>query len=233
MTAVESLPTDEPDDEPGEPGDEEPTEDESTDHTVGAWEAAFVSWRVAVPVIVGNAAVQASTVLADPVPETGVGFVALVLGSVASLLVAVWFTVGAAQAAVAGRAREGWRTAIRRPLVMVWALGLGIVAVAASLLAVWLLPVVLALGAFLLPPPGDRSRPVAALVIIRRSPFRALLLVIIALVVAGLSAMVALLFGLFVTGALSAALLWLWLGAVSTVLLGRYAVLARRADLRA
>ena len=208
-----------------------PTDEEQADGTVGAWEGAFVSWRVAVPVIVGNAAVQAATVLGDPVPDVSLGFVGVLLGSVAVLLVAVWFTVGAAEAAVAGRAREGWRYAVRRPLVLVWALGIGAVAVAASLLAVWLLPVVLALGAFLLPPPGERSRPVAALVTIGHSPFRAVLLVVVALVVAALSGVVALLFGLFVTGALSAALVWLWLGAVSTVLLCRYEVLANRARL--
>ena len=204
------------------------TETEDADRTVGAWEAAFVGWRVFVPVVLANAGLQALLVRSDPVPALTTPFVLLLLGSVAAVVVAVWLVVGAAAATVDGR--PAWRAAVGRPVVLGWLAGLGLVAVAASLLTVWLLPVVLAVGGFLLPPAATGESVVAGVLRTwRHDAIRSAVLLVVALVVAALSAVVALLLGLFVTGWLSAGLLWLWLGAVTVILLCRYCVVAARA----
>ena len=102
------------------------------------------------PVIIVEAGVQALLVLSDPVPEWSAGFLALLLVSLLALLAAVWLTVGAASAAVDGTGgllRRAWR----RPIIVAWALAVGVVAVAVSLLQLWATPLVLLVGAFVLP----------------------------------------------------------------------------------
>lgn len=182
-------------------------------------------WRVFVPVVLVHAAVQALLVVADPVPALDAGFLALLAASAVAVLLATWLTLGSVAARTAGG------TARRpRPTALLWVLVVGVAAVAASLLATWLLPVVLALDAFLLPvaATGDGNPVAGAWRTIRHAPVRAVLLVLAALVVAAVSVVVALLLGFFVTGWMSAGLLWVWLGAAGTVLLGRYCALAAR-----
>ncbi len=196
----------------------------------GTWRALARGWPVFVPVIVVEAGVQALLVLSDPVPEWSAGFLALVLTSLVALLGAVWLTVGAASAAVDGTGLldRAWR----RPIIVAWALAVGIVAVAASLLQLWATPFVLLLGSFVLPAaavddPGNlfarAYRPVV------RTPVRWVLAVLAAVVLAVVTWIVALSFGFFVTGALGAVLTWLWFGVAATFVLALWCALYRRA----
>lgn len=189
------------------------------------------TWRVTVPVVVGEAAVQSLLVLPDPVPGTGALFLLEVVASALAVLLGVWWVVGAATAACAGADPVGWRAAVRRAAVLGWAAAVGVVAVAGSLLAPWVAPVVLVLGGFVLPAAAAGESRVlwAAGRPFVRVPVRTLLAVLGALVLAALSAVVALLGGFFWAGWLGAAVSWLWLGAVTAVVLCGWCVLAARA----
>jgi hypothetical protein len=197
----------------------------------GTWRAIARGWPVFLPVIAGEAGVQALLVLSDPVPEWSAGFLALLLVSLLALLAAVWLTVGAASAAVDGSGGL-LRRAVRRPIIVAWALAVGVVAVAVSLLQLWAAPLVLLVGAFVLPAaaaddPGNlfarAYRPVV------RTPVRLVLAVFGALVLAVVTWVIALNFGFFITGALGAVLTWLWFGLASTFVIALWCSLYRRA----
>jgi hypothetical protein len=197
----------------------------------GTWRALARGWPVFVPVIIVEAGVQALLVWSDPVPEWSVGFLALLLVSLLALLAAVWLTVGAASAAVDGSGGL-LRTAVARPMIVAWALAVGVVAVAASVLQLWATPLVLLLGSFVLPAAAvddagnlfSRAyRPVV------RIPVRFVLAVLAALALAVATWVVALVFGFFVTGALGAVLTWLWFGLAATFVLALWCSLYRRA----
>ena len=197
----------------------------------GTWRAIARGWPVFVPVILVEAGVQALLVLSDPVPEWSAGFLALLLVSLLALLGAVWLTVGAASAAVDGTGGL-LRRAVRRPIIVVWALAVGVVAVAVSLLQLWATPLVLLLGAFVLPAaaaddPGNlfarAYRPIV------RTPVRWVLAVLAAVVLAVVTWVVALSLGFFITGALGAVLTWLWFGVAATFVLALWCSLYRRA----
>jgi hypothetical protein len=186
---------------------------------------------VFVPVIVVEAAVQALLVWSDPVPEWNVGFVGLLLVSLLALLAAVWLTVGAASAAVDGSGGLV-RRAVTRPAIVAWALAVGVIAVAASLLQLWATPFVLLLGSFVLPAAAvtdDGNLFARAYRPVVRTPLRWLLAVLAAVALAVVTWVVALLFGFFITGALGAALTWLWFGVAATFVLALWCSLYRRA----
>ncbi len=188
----------------------------------GTWRALGRGWPVFVPVIIAQAALQSLLITSDPVPESSWSFVALTVGSLLVVLVAVWLTTCTASAAVDGVPRQGLRRAVRRPGVLVWALAVGVVTVAASMLSLWLTPLVLLLGAFVLPAAAATERsPVVATAYrpVVQAPARTALAVLGALVLAVLSWVVALLLGFFITGVLAAFLTWLWFGAATAFVL--------------
>jgi hypothetical protein len=197
----------------------------------GTWRAIARGWPVFVPVIVVEAGVQTALVLSDPVPQWSTGFLALLLISLLALLAAVWLTVGAASAAVDGTGGL-LRRAVRRPIIVAWALAVGVVAVAVSLLQLWVTPLVLLVGAFVLPAaaaddPGNlfarAYRPVV------RTPVRWVLAVLAGVALAIATWVAALSFGFFITGALGAVLTWLWFGVAATFVIALWCSLYRRA----
>jgi hypothetical protein len=191
-------------------------------HRAGAWRAIGRGWPVFIPIIILEAAAQALLVVANPTPAVSPGFSLLVLGSAAALLVGVWLTIGAAVAAI----DDGTRSAIirdcgRRPVVLLWALAVGVVAVGAGLALLWLTPLVLLVGALVLPSAARSQRPVlsAALRPVTSAPLRVVLYLIATVLLAVLTWVVALLLGLFITGPLAAGITWLWFGLVATFVL--------------
>ena len=92
-----------------------------------------------VPVVLGDAAVQAVLVLADPVPAFDAGFVALTLGSFVAVTVAVSLTTVAASAAV-----DGHRSSrALHPAVVTWTLVGAVLATVVSLVEPLAVPAVL------------------------------------------------------------------------------------------
>lgn len=181
-------------------------------------------WWVAGAVVVA-AGLQTLLVLPDPVPSLSWGFVLLLVASVVVLLGAV--TVVAAAVAGGDRPRFG------RVLGVVAVLA--VVAVAASLLHPLVVPVVLAAGA---PVPvvaaaGPAGAWGAAVRGVARRPLGYVLRFVLGLVLAVLGWVAALVLGLFVTGPLAAAAIWLVMGAFAALLLWAWAGWARAAALSA
>lgn len=200
---------------------------------VGVWRTFAHGWRVFLPVVLGEAAVQTALLASDPQPEASASFLALLAVSSAALLVAVWLTVAAASAAVDGDPRDALRRARHRPVLLTWALAVGVLAAATSLLVLWLAPIVLLFGAFVLPAVavddegGLFARAVRPLV---RTPLRAVLCVLAAIGLAAITWVVALVLGFFLTGLPAAALTWLWFGLVATFVICLWCSLYRRAN---
>lgn len=188
---------------------------EAPARSAGAWRAIGLGWRIFVPVILGDAAIQTLLVSADPVPAFDAGFVALTLGSLVTVVVAVWLTTAAAWAAVTGDAR---RVALP-PAVPAWVLVGVVLGVALALLQPLAVPVVLVLMGLVLPAAAAGAPALAGFRAIRRAPVRHLVAALSTLVIGTLSWAVALLPAFFLTGVLSVVATWLWFGAASTALL--------------
>ena len=195
---------------------------------VGFWAALRSGWRGFVPVVLGHAVLQGLLVLGDPTPEATWSFALRALVSVLAILVLVWLVVCWARVAADSDRRSGWSLARRRPAVLAWAAGLGVVAFVAVLVHLYLTPVALLLAAFVLPQvAAAASRPVPrAFETVRQAPLRTVLSVLAFTGLLILGWVVALLLGFFVTGVLAAVVTWLWFGASTVVLACVFTALA-------
>lgn len=192
--------------------------------TRGAAAAWLAGWRVFVPVTIVAATAQAATVLGSgrPAPDPVFALIAVV-----SLLVA-----GVALAIVAAGARAAVDRSPFRvpgPRLLLWTLGLLVVASAAAVVFLPAAPLVAVAGAFLLPPVAAGGRTgFRGFAVFRGHPVRAVLAtlgLLLAVVIAWLSAVV---LGLFVTGPLGAGLTWLVFGVVASAALCLTTALGRR-----
>ncbi|QII01709.1 hypothetical protein BH92_19175 [Rhodococcoides fascians A21d2] len=184
-------------------------------------------------VVVVSALIQALTVLGDPVPTSSLGFAGLVLASVAAVILALWITASTALDVVDGNASGALSRAWRRPVVLVWCVGLTGVAVALAILFP-LLPAVVILVALLLLPAavdGHRNPFVGALHTVQRSSGRCAVAAVVTTLAYVLGWVVTLVLGFFVTGVVAAFLTWLWFGTTAAVLLVYWSRLYRRAAL--
>ncbi|OZD61287.1 hypothetical protein CH272_04635 [Rhodococcus sp. 05-340-1] len=182
-------------------------------------------------VAVVSALVQALTVLGDPVPTSSVGFAALLLASVAAVVLALWITASTALDVVDSNARGALSRAWRRPRVLVWCVALTGVAVALAILFP-LLPIIVILVALLILPgvaDGQRHPFRAASATVRQSPGRCAVAAFVTILAFVLAWVVALVLGFFVTGVVAAFLTWVWFGANAAVLLVYWSRLYRRA----
>ena len=179
------------------------------------WRIAGRAWRVLVPVVLGNAVVQAVTVAFGLTPAIELAFVLLALLSFAALTASLAVIAGAAHAAATTRGSPwpGW---------WLWAgAALAIIAITASgLVSPLLVPVVIVLVLIILPGVAARDHSgIAALRMFRAAPVRASLLAVASLLAAIILWLVGLLLGFFVTGPVSAFLTWLVFGATAAILL--------------
>lgn len=185
-------------------------------------------WRVFMPVVVGNAVVQAATTVPFLTPGEGLGFVALAVVSAAALVVGAVLIVAAA-AAVAGVAGvSGSRVRMPRRLWLAASVSVVLVGTAAVTLYP-LVPVVLTL-AFIVLPGLARGELSSGFVAFVSHPGRAVLLTVLTLLTVALLWVGALLLGFFITGAVSAALTWLAFGAAAVELAKAWAAMAERAS---
>jgi hypothetical protein len=182
------------------------------------------------PIVIVEAAVQAALVLPDPTPAWSWSFIGLVAVSAVAVLVAVWLVVVTASAVLDEDGPFGPDRALRRPGVLGWALVVGILAVAAAGLEVWLAPLVMLIGGFVLPPAarGDRRVLVVAWRPFRHRPLRTALHLVAAVLLVAVSWVIALVCGFFVTGSLGAAVMWLWFGLAATYVLCQWSAVYAR-----
>jgi hypothetical protein len=193
----------------------------STVRRVGMWRATASGWRVFVPAVLVNAAVQAALVASDPVPGASWTFALLVAASAGAVLVTVALVTSAALAAVDGRPRTAVASARQRPGVVAWAAGIGALAIAGGVLAFWIAPLLLLVAVPVLPAAAAGARnPVRdGFGGVGRHPVHYLFGGLVLLVLAVVSWVVALVLGLFVTGMIGAALTWVWFGVVLVLVL--------------
>ncbi|CAN5146973.1 hypothetical protein BH09ACT6_BH09ACT6_24060 [soil metagenome] len=185
-------------------------------------------WRTHVPVVIGNAVVQAATTAPFATPAFSAGFVALAVVSLVSLVVSV--VLEAAQAAASA---EGTR--YRPPSARLWAAGaVAVVVIAASAVVFAPLLVVTTTAALVVLPSiagGTRGiRGTAGFSGFRtfaHTPVRAIGLTILTIATILVLWLGALISGFFITGAFSAALTWLVFGAVGVVLICAWTSLTR------
>lgn len=176
--------------------------------------AGFRAYRMFVPIIVGSAVLQTALLAADPVPEARWSFAALVVCSLLGVIAAMWLTV---HVAVGGL--QHWRAGLA------WSAGIVVLSAVAGLFAPWATPIVVLLGLIVLPAAAaGASNPVAAgFAPLRRSPIRCVAMIFGALVAVGVTWIVALVLGFFVTGLIAAFATWLWIGIVLSVALVGFA----------
>ncbi len=199
-----------------------------TGDPTGTWRAVARGWRVLVPAILGNAAVQALLVIGDPVSAPDPAFAARVAASAVALVLTIAVVTVGALAAVDGRppaggaAGAGWLrlpggprcSASWRVRRRCWWSGSG--GRAAGRTAA---PAVAA-------GPGNPLPP--TLRAVRAHPGRTVTILLGFGLLAAVSWVFALLLGLLVTGPIAAAATWVWFGAAATVLLCAGAALLRR-----
>jgi len=191
---------------------------------VSLWRVAARGWRIHVPVVVANALVQAATTLPFLTPAASASFILLTLASFAALAAAAAL-VAAQAAASAGSFPFRWPswTLWMSAAIVVLLVGTG------SLISPFVVPVACAVAIIVLTGAAARpSRPFAAFRLFANAPLRAIGLSLLTLVVLGLLWVVALLLGLFVTGALGSGLTWLVFGAVAVVLIAAWTESSRR-----
>ena len=199
--------------------------DSAATRPLGPWRAAAAGWRVFVPTVSINALVQGALVLGDPIPALSGGFALLVAVSLSSIVFMVWLATCAAAASVAGRSRIAPLTG-RGRVVLALSFAVAVVAVGGAVVHPLLPVVILLLAAFVLPAVASGGSTVSGFAAVAAFPLYYLLAVLIFGVVSALSWVIALVLGLFVTGA--AALTWLWFGVVLVVLLCIFSSLYRR-----
>lgn len=206
-----------------------PTADPATRPSAGTCRAAARGWPVLVPVVAGQALVQTLLVLGDPVATGDPSFAARVVASAAALVLMVATLAIAALAAVDGRPFTGAGTWRRLVPVAGWTIALGVLAGAASVVAIWLGPVLLLPGLLLPAVAAAPGNPVPPMVrAVRNAPGRALTTLVGFVLLAAVSWVIALLLGFLVTGPAAAALTWLWFGSGAAVVLCAGAALLRR-----
>lgn len=168
-------------------------------------------WRVFVPVVIGNAAVQAATTAPFLTPAPTVWFILLAVVSAAALIAGAALIVAQADAGAK-------RTRLRVP-GRVWAAASVCVVVVgtSALVALPLVPLALTL-AFVVLPGVAKGDAWAGFRAFARSPLRAVGLAFVTLATVVVLWVGALLLGFLITGVVSAALTWLLFGAAATVL---------------
>ena len=204
-----------------------PREAEAT-RRVGPWRAMASGWRVFIPAVVIDAAVQGMSVLGDPVPSLSWGFWLLVGASLLSVVLMVWGVSSAAAAAVTGRPRSAFSNARRQWSTLVLSLLVAVIAVGAAVLQPLLPVLVLLLAAFVLPAVSAGGTVRSGFTAVAAAPVRYLIAVIGFVVLVVLSWVVALVLGLFVTGPVAAGVTWLWFGLALVVVLCVFSSLYRR-----
>jgi hypothetical protein len=179
------------------------------------------AWFVLIAVVVIGAVVQGLTAAAG---SAGVDE-ALVWAAVGSLVL-LWLEAVALVIAAAGIA--GMRASLRAVAAgCALALGAGVLV---ALLVPLALPVVVVLALIVLPAVAAGHRPLA---VFRRSPWRAVAAIVVSLVLAALTWVIAFAAGFFLTTVSGGIVLWLWLGIAVGALLVWWARLHARATARA
>ncbi|MTD13616.1 hypothetical protein GIS00_06620 [Nakamurella sp. YIM 132087] len=164
-------------------------------------------WPVYLGAGLGLVVLQTLLIIGDPIAEVGWGFGLRVLASFLVVVLAVSAVVAAATDAAAGEP-----AAVRRPTMLFWVAGFGLLAIGAAVLSPWLVSVVLLLGVMVLPAVAVAAPVGSAFRAIGRVPLRAVLAVLGFVLLAVISWVLALMLGFFVTGLAGAALTWLWFG---------------------
>lgn len=198
---------------------------------MSAWGRALgASARVWVPVAAAVTAAQVLLVVGDPMPAASPGFVAVALASGAVFAIGLWLVSRALTLAIAGEPVR-WRSVLTAHPALVWAIVVVVLLALLGLLSPYLTVVGLWFGLLVMPAASDgASNPLpAAGHTIRRQPTRAILAAVVVAVVWALGALGMLLLGFFVTGPLSAALTWIALTVLGTVVLAVWTDLYARA----
>ena len=178
-------------------------------------------WRVFVPVVLVNAAVQALTTVPFLTPAADLWFLLLALGSAVALVVSAALVFAAAHAASDGtHLRLTWRLVVAASLTV---LAVGAVAV----VALPVTPVALTL-AFVVLPGVARGQVFAGFRAFGAAPGRAIALTLATLMAIVLLWVGALLLGFLITGPLSAGLVWVGFGAAAVVLAAAWTALGQR-----
>lgn len=189
------------------------------------WRSMVRGWRMWLPVVVVNAAVQAVLVAGDPVPTTSVTFAALVVVSSAAVVLTVAALTAAAQQAAAG---GRWWTAPPRLRLVGWTLGIAVLVGAVAVAVPWVTPPLLVLGAAPLAAVAAGRHARDGWAPWRQAPIRTTLTTVALAGLAMLSWPVALVLGFFVTGTAGAAATWLWFGVVAALVSTVWATAVRR-----
>jgi hypothetical protein len=184
----------------------------------GTWRTVGRGWPAFAAAVLGNAAVQALTVLPGVTPAWTTSFLALFLASFAAIVLAA-----AVVAATAAAVRPVWP---RGTLIAVVAL-LVLAVAGLSLLTTYVIPVAVAGGAWWLGVVAGRHRPGAAFRVFRDRPVAAVLAVLVTILLVVIGWVAAFGLGFFVTGWLSALLTWIIFGVVGVVLIAWWAGLYR------
>lgn len=198
---------------------------------MSTWRIAGRAWRVLVPVVLGNAAVQAATVAFGLTPAIEFAFVLLALLSFAALTASLAVIAAAAHATATATTPTTTRR-FRWPGWWLWAgAALAMLATtAAGLASPLLVPVVVVLVLIVLPGVAARDQSwVAGLRMFRAAPVRASLLAVGSLLVVIVLWIIGLLLGFFVTGAISAFVTWLAFGATAAILVCAWTSISVRA----
>ena len=198
---------------------------------MSAWGRALgTSARVWVPVAAAVTAAQVLLVVGDPVPAASPGFAAAALASGAVFAIGLWLVSRALTLAIAGEPVR-WRSVLTAHPALVWAIVVVVLLALLGLLSPYLTVVGLWFGLLVMPAASaGASNPLpAAGLTIRRQPTRASLAAVVVAVVWALGALGMLLLGFFVTGPLSAALTWIALTVLGTVVLAVWTDLYARA----
>jgi hypothetical protein len=190
---------------------------------VSTWVLLGRTWRVWVPVVVLNTAVQALLVVPFVTPAASVVFVPLALASLAGVVASIALVAVAFRAALGGGSR--WPTWGEWIAVLL----LTVAVSASALVASWLVIPALAVAAIMLPAVfGIPQRTAWGFGLFARAPLRGILLTLMTVALVALLWFAALMFGFFVTGWVGAALTWLVFGLVGAFILATWFATPRR-----
>ena len=190
---------------------------------MSTWVLLGRTWRVWVPVIVLNTAVQALLVVPFVTPAASVVFVLLAHASLAGVVASVALVAAAFRSALgAGKRWPSWGEWLAVLLLTV--------AVSASaLVASWLVIPALTVAAIMLPAVfGVPQRTAWGFGLFARAPLRGILLTLMTLALVAVLWFAALMFGFFVTGWVGAALTWLVFGVVGAFIVATWFATPRR-----
>ena len=190
---------------------------------MSTWVLLGRTWRVWVPVVVLNTAVQALLVVPFVTPAASVVFVLLAHASLAGIVVSVALVAAAFRSAVGdGKRWPSWGEWLAVLLLTV--------AVSASaLVASWLVIPALTVAAIMLPAVfGVPQRTAWGFGLFARAPLRGILLTLMTLALVAVLWFAALMFGFFVTGWVGAALTWLVFGVVGAFIVATWFATPRR-----